>query len=100
MATAAMPRRRLGTLEVSSIGLGAPIYAEPSAEAVIPNLHRALERGVDLVDTSDIYWYGRHEEFVGQAIRGRRERIVLATKFGNIRPPGGTPSANGQPGYV
>ena len=47
-------RRRLGRLEVSAIGLGAPIYAEPSADAVVPNLHRALERGIDLVDSSDI----------------------------------------------
>jgi len=94
------PRRRLGALEVSAIGLGAPIYAEPSASAVIPNLHRALDRGVDFVDTSDIYWRGQHEEFVGQAIKGHRQRVVLATKFGNIRPPGGTPSANGRPEYV
>jgi aryl-alcohol dehydrogenase-like predicted oxidoreductase len=74
-------RRRLGELEISAIGLGAPIYAEPSADAVVPNLHRALDRGIDLVDSSDIYWRGRHEEFVGQAIKGLRHRVVLATKF-------------------
>jgi aryl-alcohol dehydrogenase-like predicted oxidoreductase len=95
-----MNRRRLGALEVSAIGLGAPIYGEPRADAVIPNLQRALDRGVDLVDTSDIYWHGRHEEFVGQAIEGRRHQVVLATKFGNIRPPGGAPSANGRPEHV
>ena len=93
-------RRRLGRLEVSAIGLGAPIYAEPSVDAVVPNLHRALDRGIDLVDSSDIYWRGQHEEIVGQAIKGRRHRVVLATKFGNIRPPGGTPSADGRPDYV
>jgi aryl-alcohol dehydrogenase-like predicted oxidoreductase len=93
-------RRMLGGLEVSAIGLGAPIYAEPSASAVIPNLQRALDRGVDLVDSSDIYWHGMHEEFVGRAIKGRRDEVVLATKFGNIRPPGGTPSADGRPEYV
>ena len=43
--------------------LGAPVYGEPSADAVIPNVHRALDRGVDLVDTSDIYWHGVHEEW-------------------------------------
>ena len=95
-----MMRRRLGGLEVSAIGLGAPIYGEPSADAVIPGLHRALDRGVDLVDTSDIYWHGVHEEIVGRAIKGRRDRVVLATKFGNIRPPGGTPSADGRPEHV
>ena len=95
-----MPRRRLGGLEVSAIGLGAPIYAEPSADAVIPTLHRALDRGVDLIDSSDIYWRGLHEEFVGRAIKGRRHQVVLATKFGNIRPPAGTPSADGRPEHV
>lgn len=100
LSAARLPRRKLGALEVSAIGLGAPIYGEPSAEAVIPNLHRALDRGVDLVDTSDIYWYGRHEEFVAQAIEGRRDEVVLASKFGNIRPPGGTPSAEGRPEHV
>jgi aryl-alcohol dehydrogenase-like predicted oxidoreductase len=94
-----MTRRRLGGLEVSAIGVGAPIYGEPSADAVIPGLHRALERGVDLVDTSDIYWHGVHEELVGRAIKGRRDQVVLATK-GNIRPPGGTPSADGRPEHV
>ena len=95
-----MTRRRLGGLEVSAIGLGAAIYAEASADAVIPIVHRALDAGVDLIDTSDIYWNGRHEELVGRAIAGRRERVVLATKFGNIRPPGGVPSADGRPEHV
>jgi len=93
-------RRRLGGLEVSAIGLGAPIYAEPDEGAVIPIVQSALERGINLVDSSDIYWHGRHEEFVGRAIKGRRDQVVLATKFGNIRPPGGTPSANGRPEYL
>src|SRR5215470_7121941 len=90
----------LGELDVSAIGLGAPIYAEPSADAVIPVVQRALDRGVDLIDSSDIYWHGRHEEFVARAIKGRRDRVVLASKFGNIRPPGGTPSADGRPEHV
>src|SRR5262245_26398047 len=95
-----MARRELGGIEVSAIGLGAPIYAAPGEHAVIPNLHRALDRGVDLVDSSDIYWHGVHEELVGRAIKGRRHQVVLATKFGNIRPPGRTPSADGRPEYV
>jgi aryl-alcohol dehydrogenase-like predicted oxidoreductase len=95
-----LKRRRLGDLEVSAIGLGAPVYAEPDPNAVIPNLHRALERGVNFIANSDIYWYGRHEEFVAQAIKGRRDEVILATKFGNIRPAGGTPSADGRPERV
>lgn len=93
-------RRMLGDLDVSAIGLGAPIYAEPRIDAVIPVVQRALDRGIDLIDTSDIYWHGRHEEFVARAIKGRRGQVVLATKFGNIRPPGGTPSADGRPEHV
>ena len=93
-------RRALGQLDVSSVGIGAPIYAEPSEDAVAPVLRRALDLGANLVDSSDIYWRGRHEEIVGQVIRGRRGEVVLASKFGNIRPPGGTPSAEGRPEYV
>jgi aryl-alcohol dehydrogenase-like predicted oxidoreductase len=95
-----LPRRRLGALDVSAIGLGAPIYGAPRRGAVALTLERALDRGLDLVDSSDIYWHGQHEELVGQAIKGRRHQVVLATKFGNIRPPGGTPSANGRPAHV
>ena len=90
----------LGEVEVSAIGLGAPIYALPHADAVIPLVQRAIDRGVDLIDSSDIYWHGRHEEFVARAIKGRRDRVVLASKFGNIRPPGATPSADGRPEHV
>jgi aryl-alcohol dehydrogenase-like predicted oxidoreductase len=85
---------------VSALGLGAPVYGAPDPGAVLPTLERALDRGVDLVDSSDIYWHGQHEELVGQAIAGRRHQVVLATKFGNIRPPGGTPSADGRPAHV
>ena len=79
-----MPRRKLGRLDVSAIGLGAPIYAEPNPDAVIPNLHRALDRGVDLVDTSDIYWHGdargaRRPRHQGPARRGRPRHASSGT---------------------
>ena len=95
-----MKRRMLGELEVSAIGLGAPIYADPSADTVIPIVRRALDRGIDLIDTSDLYWHGRHEELVARAIKGRRDQVLLASKFGNMRPPGGAPSADGRPEHV
>jgi aryl-alcohol dehydrogenase-like predicted oxidoreductase len=100
-----MERRKLGTLEVSAIGLGCmsmtPIYGVPDAEEAIATLHRAPEIGIDFIDTSDAYGAnGSNEELVGRALKGRRERYVLATKFGNIRLPDGRPGAKGDPKYV
>jgi len=98
-------RRKLGALEVSSIGLGCmsmtPIYGVPDADEAIATLHRAPELGIDLIDTSDAYGAnGANEELVGRALKGRRDRYVLATKFGNIRLPDGKPGAKGNPEYV
>jgi aryl-alcohol dehydrogenase-like predicted oxidoreductase len=94
----------LGKLEVSAIGLGCmsmtPIYGSPDPNEAIATLHRAPELGVDFIDTSDAYGAGANEELVGRALAGRRNKYVLATKFGNIRLPDGTPSANGKPEYV
>jgi aryl-alcohol dehydrogenase-like predicted oxidoreductase len=100
-----MKRRKLGGLEVSAIGLGCmsmtPIYGEPSEPEAIATIHRAAELGVDLVDTSDAYANGKNEELVGRALKGRRDKIVLATKFGQIRSPdGGVGGVNGKPDYV
>jgi len=98
-----MKRRKLGPLEVSAVGLGCmsmtPIYGEPSDSEAIATIHRAAELGVDLVDTSDVYGNGRNEELVGRALKGRRDKIVLATKFGQIRSPDGA-GVNGKPDYV
>ncbi|MBB6670368.1 aldo/keto reductase [Cohnella nanjingensis] len=84
-----MKRNRLGAsgLLVGEVGLGCMSLGteERKATALI---HEALERGVNLLDTADLYDGGRNEEIVGQAIRGRRERVVLATKVGNRRIPG------------
>jgi aryl-alcohol dehydrogenase-like predicted oxidoreductase len=100
-----MKRRRLGGLEVGALGLGCmsmtPIYGEPSEPEAIATIHRAVELGVDLVDTSDAYGSnGSNESLVGRAIKGRRDKVVLASKFGNIRLPDGSPGANGRPEYV
>ena len=99
-----MKRRSLGGLEVGAIGLGCmsmtPIYGEPSEPEAIATIHRAAELGVDLIDTSDAYAIGKNEELVGRAIKGRRDKIVLATKFGQIRRPDGGGDVNGKPDYV
>src|SRR3954470_6509271 len=95
-----MKRRKLGSLEVSAIGLGAGLYGEFRQDDVTALIRRAVERGVDMVDTADVYAGGTHEEFVGRAIKGIREKIVLATKFGNIRDQQNRPAVDGRPAYV
>lgn len=99
-----MQTRRLGTLDVSAIGLGCmsmtPIYGEPDPAEAAATIHRAVERGVTLVDTADAYNFGANEELVGRALKGIRDKVVLATKFGNIRLPDGTAEVNGKPDYV
>ncbi|HTU00323.1 MAG TPA: aldo/keto reductase, partial [Candidatus Sulfotelmatobacter sp.] len=101
-----MKRRVLGKsgLEVSAIGLGcmgmSPVYGDPEEAESLATLQRAIDLGVNFLDTSDMYGNGHNEELVGRAIAGRRDRVVLATKFGNIRRPDGTMDVNGRPEYV
>jgi aryl-alcohol dehydrogenase-like predicted oxidoreductase len=63
-------------------------------------VHRALDLGVNFVDSSDMYGWGHNEELLARALRGKRDKVVLATKFGNLRKPDGTPGVNGRPEYV
>ena len=99
-----MQERRLGPLCVSAIGLGCmgmtPIYGEPDEAECIATVHRAVELGITLIDTADAYGNGRNEELVGRALQGRRDKVVLATKFGNIRKPDGGQDVDGRPEYV
>ncbi len=102
-----MEQRRLGQggLEVSSIGLGcmgmSDFYGGRDEQEAIATIHRALALGVTLLDTADMYGVGANEELVGRAIRDRRNRVVLATKFGNVRGPDGSfRGVNGRPDYV
>ncbi|MFL6145806.1 MAG: aldo/keto reductase [Labedaea sp.] len=100
-----MNRRSLGALEVSEQGLGcmgmSEFYGEADDTESIATIHRALELGVTLLDTADMYGVGRNEELVGRAIRDRRDQVVLATKFGNVRGPNGEfLGIKGDAGYV
>ncbi len=102
-----MKGRRLGTqgLEVSAIGLGCMGMSEfygPTDEAEsIATIHRALDHGVTLLDTADMYGPFTNERLVGRAIKGRRGQVVVATKFGNERREDGTwVGINGRPEYV
>src|SRR4051812_46009104 len=102
-----MDTRKLGTqgLEVSEIGLGAmgmsEFYGERDDEESIRVIERALELGVNFIDSSDMYGAGHNEELVGRAIAGRRDQVVLATKFGIVR--GEDPAdrrIDGSPEYI
>jgi aryl-alcohol dehydrogenase-like predicted oxidoreductase len=88
-----LPTRRLGALEVGAQGLGcmgmSEFYGAGDDAESIRVIHRALELGVTLLDTADMYGVGRNEELVGRAIADRRDSVVLATKFGNLRGPNG-----------
>ncbi len=101
-----MQTRTLGhsPLAVSAIGLGcmsmSNVYGKGDDAESTAVVHRALDLGVNFFDSSDMYGWGQNEELLGRALRGRRDRVVLATKFGNLRKPDGTAGVNGRPDYV
>src|SRR5262245_7452639 len=102
-----MESRSLGSqgLVVSALGLGcmgmSEFYSPKDDVESTATIHRALDRGISLIDTADMYGPFKNERLVGQAIRGRRGQVVLATKFGQVRAEDGKHlGINGSPEYV
>lgn len=101
-----MEKRRLGSssLTVSAIGLGcwgmSDAYGPADPSEALATLHAALDRGVDFLDTADIYGAGRNEELVSQVLRSRRGEAVIATKFGFVGDEHGRLSVDGRPEHV
>jgi aryl-alcohol dehydrogenase-like predicted oxidoreductase len=101
-----MNKRTLGMrgLEVSEQGLGcmgmSAWYGPTDEEESIATIRRALDLGITFLDTADIYGQGANEELVGRAIAGRRDEVVLATKFGNRVLADGSRTIDGSPAYV
>ncbi len=99
-------RRRLGKggPEISAIGLGcmslSGVYGASDDAAGVALIHRAVELGVDHFDSSDMYGWGQNEELLGRALKGRRDGIVIASKFGQTRQPGGANGVDGSPAYI
>ncbi len=102
-----MQHRKLGhsDVKVSAIGLGcmgmSEFYGPRDDGESLQVIHRALDLGVNFLDTADVYGNGRNEQLVGRALKGRRDQALLATKFGNVRDAAGNFLAiNGRPDYV
>jgi aryl-alcohol dehydrogenase-like predicted oxidoreductase len=105
-AALATERRRLGNggPQISAIGLGcmslSGVYGKSDDMAAIALIHRALELGIDHFDSSDMYGWGQNEELLGRALKGRRDGVMITSKFGQTRRPGGANGVDGSPAHV
>jgi len=101
-----MEMRTLGAsgIKVSAIGLGlmsmSGIYGNANDEESIRVIHYALDKGINMLDSADMYGWGHNEELLGKALRGRRQGVIVATKFGQVKLADGKQGVDGRPEYV
>ena len=101
-----LEQRQLGqsALHVSAIGLGcmglSGVYGPADDTESITLIQKAIDLGVNHLDSSDMYGWGHNEDVIGKALKGRRDQVILATKFGQVQNPGGPNQVNGRPEYV
>jgi aryl-alcohol dehydrogenase-like predicted oxidoreductase len=101
-----LEQRQLGksALRVSAIGLGcmglSGVYGPADDNESLTLIQKAIDLGVNHLDSSDMYGWGHNETLIGKALQGRRDRVILATKFGQVQNPGGPNQVNGRPEYV
>jgi aryl-alcohol dehydrogenase-like predicted oxidoreductase len=101
-----MEMRTLGAsgIKVSAIGLGlmsmSGIYGNANDEESVRVIHYALDKGINFLDSADMYGWGHNEELLGRALRGRRDGVVVATKFGQVKLPDGKQDVDSSPAYV
>ncbi|HKQ29352.1 MAG TPA: aldo/keto reductase [Burkholderiales bacterium] len=101
-----MEMRKLGRtpIEISAIGLGlmsmSGVYGNANDDESISVIHHALDRGINHLDSADMYGWGHNEQLLGRALKGRRDKVVVATKFGQTKGADGKQGVDGRPEYV
>src|SRR5918999_458006 len=101
-----MEKRKLGRtpIQVTAIGLGcmsmSGVYGNAKDEESISVIHHALDRGINHLDSADMYCWGHNEQLLGRALKGRRDNVIVATKFGQIKGADGKQGIDGRPEYV
>ena len=99
-----MQIRKIGPLEVSAIGLGlmsmSGIYGNAQDDESIGVIHHAIDKGVTFLDSADMYGWGHNEQLLGKALKGRRDRVVVSTKFGQVKGADGKQGVDSRPEYV
>ena len=99
-----MQFRNVGPLKVSAVGLGlmsmSGIYGNAKDEESIGVIHHAIDQGINFLDSADMYGWGHNEQLLGKALKGRRERVVVSTKFGQVKGADGKQGVDSRPQYV
>ena len=99
-----MQFRTVGPLKVSAVGLGlmsmSGIYGNADDEQSIGVIHHAIDSGINFLDSADMYGWGHNEQLLGKALKGRRDRVVVSTKFGQVKGPDGKQGVDSRPQYV